>query len=135
MLETQTVELKREYTDDIKYTVVAFANTDGGKIYIGLNDDGTVQGVENIDDVMLRVTNMVRDVVRPDVTMFMDCEVQTMDEKYNRSDHPAGYGTSVLSCRQGCAPRRCLCAAGGIFRSGFCNGNSGYDKRNQRRLL
>lgn len=81
MLETKTMELKREYTDDIKYAVVAFANTDGGKIYIGLNDDGSVYGVEDVDDMMLRVTNMVRDVVRPDVTMFMDCEVQTMNGK------------------------------------------------------
>jgi ATP-dependent DNA helicase RecG len=37
--ESTTVELKREYTDDIKKTVLAFANTDGGKIYIGIEDD------------------------------------------------------------------------------------------------
>lgn len=40
MVESMTTELKREYTDDIKYAVVAFANTDGGKIYVGINDDG-----------------------------------------------------------------------------------------------
>ena len=39
--ESKTTEFKREYTDDLKYAVVAFANTDGGKIYIGINDDGT----------------------------------------------------------------------------------------------
>lgn len=45
--ESKTTEFKREYTDDLKYAVVAFANTDGGKIYIGINDDGSVQGVQN----------------------------------------------------------------------------------------
>ena len=40
--ESKTTEFKREYTDDLKYAVVAFANTDGGKIYIGINDDGSV---------------------------------------------------------------------------------------------
>ena len=34
-LENKTIEFKREYTDDLKYAVVAFANTDGGKIYVG----------------------------------------------------------------------------------------------------
>ena len=33
-LENKTTEFKREYTDDLKYAVVAFANTDGGKVYI-----------------------------------------------------------------------------------------------------
>lgn len=81
MNENKITEYKREYTDDIKYTVVAFANTDGGKIYVGLNDDGTVRGVEDVDDTMLRITNMVRDVVRPDVTMFMDCRVEQRSGK------------------------------------------------------
>ena len=48
MLETKTIELKREYTDDIKYAIVAFANTAGGKIYIGLNDDGSVLSLIHI---------------------------------------------------------------------------------------
>ena len=81
MRETKAIELKREYTDDIKYAIVAFANTDGGKIYIGLNDDGSVYGVEDVDAVLLRIANMVRDAVRPDVIMFMGCEVRSMDGK------------------------------------------------------
>ena len=70
MIEGKNVEFKREYMDDIKYAVIAFANTNGGKLYIGINDDGTIYGVDNVDDTMLRLTNMIRDIVRPDVTMF-----------------------------------------------------------------
>ena len=81
MIENKTTEFKREYTDDIKYAVIAFANTDGGKIYIGMDDDGTALGVVDVDGTMLRVTNMARDVVRPDVTMFMECEVAVIDDK------------------------------------------------------
>ena len=77
--ESKTTEFKREYTDDLKYAVVAFANTDGGKIYVGVNDDGSVQGVLDLDETMLRITNMIRDVVRPDVTMFTECTVEEMD--------------------------------------------------------
>lgn len=81
ILEGKTTEFKREYTDDLKYAVLAFANTDGGKIYIGINDDGSVRGVQDADGTMLRVTNMIRDVIRPDVTMFTECAVEQMDEQ------------------------------------------------------
>ena len=81
MIENKTTEFKREYMDDIKYAVVALANTDGGKIYIGINNNGSVQGIENTDENMLRVTNMIRDSIRPDVTMFTECAVETMEGK------------------------------------------------------
>ena len=80
-LENKTTEFKREYTDDLRFAVVAFANTDGGKIYIGINDDGGVQGVKDTDGTMLRITNMIRDVVRPDVTMFTECAVEEIDSQ------------------------------------------------------
>lgn len=81
MIESMTTELKREYTDDIKYAVVAFANTGGGKIYVGINDDGSVYGVGSTDATVLRITNMIRDSIRPDVTMFTECVVETMEGK------------------------------------------------------
>ena len=79
MIENKTTEFKREYIDDIKYTVVAFANTEGGKIYIGMSDDGSVYGVENTDATILRITNMIRDSIRPDVTMFTECGVEDIE--------------------------------------------------------
>ena len=79
--ESKTTEFKREYTDDLKYAVVAFANTDGGKIYVGINDDGSIHGVENTDATVLRITNMIRDSIRPDVTMFTECAIETIEEK------------------------------------------------------
>ena len=81
MRESKTVEYKREYIDDIKYTVIAFANTDGGKLYIGMEDDGQVYGVPDPDGIMLRVTNMIRDAIRPDVTMFTEVYLLEMEDK------------------------------------------------------
>ena len=80
-VENKRTEFKREYVEDIKNTIVAFANCDGGTLYIGVNDDGTACGVDNVDDTMLRVTNAVRDAVRPDITMFVECRNDVMDEK------------------------------------------------------
>lgn len=81
MLEDKHTEFKREYVDDIKYAILAFANTDGGKIYIGLNDDGSVVGVDNPDKTILRIHNMIRDSIRPDVTMFVDSHVEEISQK------------------------------------------------------
>ncbi len=80
-VENKTIEFKREYAEDIKNTIVAFANCDGGTLYIGVNDDGTVCGVDEVDNTMLRVTNAVREAVRPDITMFVECRNDVMDEK------------------------------------------------------
>lgn len=41
--EKTTVEFKRQVTDEIRKTVIAFANTEGGEIYVGLNDDGSIR--------------------------------------------------------------------------------------------
>lgn len=79
--ENKTTEFKREYVEDIKNTIIAFANCDGGTLYIGVNDDGTACGVDNVDGTMLRVTNAIRDAVWPDVTMFVECNNDLMDEK------------------------------------------------------
>jgi len=81
MNESKTIEFKREYTDDIKKTVVAFANSDGGTIYIGIQDDGTAVGVSDADDTILRMTNAVRDAIRPDVTLFVECDIEEIENK------------------------------------------------------
>lgn len=78
-MENLTTEFKRQYTDDIKKTVIAFANTNGGKIFIGIEDDGSVIGVKDTDDTMLKMTNAIRDSIKPDVTLFTNCTVEEID--------------------------------------------------------
>lgn len=79
--ENQTTELKSVYVEDIKNTVIAFANCDGGTIYIGINDDGSVCGVDDVDGTLLRVTNSIRDTICPDVTMFVGYQTEEMEGK------------------------------------------------------
>lgn len=79
--ETETVELKSIVMDDIKKEIIAFANCNGGTIYVGVADDGKVLGVENADECALQISNMVRDAVKPDVTMFIHYETLECDGK------------------------------------------------------
>lgn len=81
LTESGTVELKRKYVDDIKKTVIAFANGDGGTVYIGVEDDGAVTGVEDPDGTMLQAANALRDAIRPDVTLFVACNAEELEEK------------------------------------------------------
>ena len=81
MIEDKNTEFKREYVDDIKKALVAFANTDGGNLYIGIDDDGNAVEINNIDGVMLQVTNVIRDAIKPDLAMFCDITVETVQNK------------------------------------------------------
>lgn len=74
--ETENIEFKTKITDEIYKEVIAFANTDGGILYIGIDDNGEVVGLDDIDDSYTRITNGIRDAIQPDVTMFVKYTLQ-----------------------------------------------------------
>ena len=71
LFESENIEFKAKLSDEIYKEVIAFANTDGGTIYIGVDDEGNVIGLENVDDSYTRLTNGIRDAIQPDVTRFI----------------------------------------------------------------
>ncbi len=77
--EDLTTEYKKEYTEDIRKEVLAFANSKGGIIYIGIDDDKKVIGLKNPDTVQLQVMNSIRDSIKPDVTMFAYSEIECIE--------------------------------------------------------
>ena len=74
--ETENIEFKTQFTEDIYKEIIAFANTDGGVIYIGIDDDGNAVGLKNVDETYTRITNGIRDAIAPDVTMFIKYTIQ-----------------------------------------------------------
>ena len=79
--ETEKIELKEVVVDDIKKEIIAFANCHGGKLYVGVKDDGTAIGVADPDNTALQISNMVRDAIKPDLTMFLHYETLMQDDK------------------------------------------------------
>ena len=71
LYESERIEFKSEAIPNI-------ANTNGGKLYIGINDDGNISKLTNIDDIYTRITNTIRDAILPDITMFIH---YTLDEQ------------------------------------------------------
>ena len=47
MKETRNLEFKAEITNTFLKTVSAFANYDGGEIWFGVADDGSIQGLSD----------------------------------------------------------------------------------------
>ncbi|MBQ9274170.1 MAG: putative DNA binding domain-containing protein [Succinivibrio sp.] len=63
--ETDKTELKVRYSNTICKEIVAFLNTEGGQIIIGVADDGEVVGVENLDDTMQKISDVVTAQIEP----------------------------------------------------------------------
>ena len=81
LYESEIVELKEIYTPDLKKEVVAFANTNGGTIYIGVRDNGEIIGIANADFVMQQISNSLRQSIRPDASMFTNIELVQNEDK------------------------------------------------------
>lgn len=79
MEENVRTEFKREFSKTMLKTVVAFANTEGGDLYIGLDDDGSVVGVDDIDGIIRSVAQQIMDGIRPVPTAIMDISVINME--------------------------------------------------------
>ncbi len=69
--ESERIEYKSQMINDIYKEVIAFANTGGGIIYIGVDDKGNLTGIDDVDETYTRLTNGIRDAIVPDVTMFV----------------------------------------------------------------
>lgn len=69
--ESERIEYKSQMADEIYKEVIAFANTDGGTIYLGIDDKGNLVGIDDVDETYTRLTNGIRDAIAPDVTMFI----------------------------------------------------------------
>ena len=82
MVEDQEAEFKREYTEDLKNEVVAFLNTNDGTIYIGVRKDGSICGVDNVDETMRKISSSLRNAIRPDCTRFFHMDVCREQDKY-----------------------------------------------------
>lgn len=69
--ETSTVQFKRtlEDTNDLAKELCAFANTNGGMILFGVEDDGTITGLspEQVRDLASKTANVASQVVREPV--------------------------------------------------------------------
>ena len=69
--ESQNVEHKESWRDEYLKWICGFANAQGGRMYIGVDDDRQVVGVENAKRLMEDIPNKVRDVLGIIVDVYL----------------------------------------------------------------
>lgn len=76
--ETESIELKRTLNKDFAKEVVAFLNTRNGTIYVGVDDNGNVVGISNVDKTMREIKDIIRDQILPSTEGL--CEIGSLLE-------------------------------------------------------
>lgn len=79
--EDEYTELKSILTKEIKKEIVAFANSGGGKIYIGVDDDGNIIGLDNIKKDIEALSGMIQDGIKSDLTLYTNIVQEKINEK------------------------------------------------------
>lgn len=93
MTENQNTEWKESWRDEYLKWICGFANAQGGKIYIGTRDDGTVVGVSDSKKLLEDIPNKVRDILG----IIVDVNLLTEDKKdyiqivVNPSSYPVNF--------------------------------------------
>ena len=65
MKESKELELKSTITNTFLKTVSAFSNYNTGKIIFGVDDNGKIIGLENIEELCLDLENKINDNINP----------------------------------------------------------------------
>ena len=63
--ETEKIELKRNLNDSFEKEVIAFLNTHDGVIYIGVEDNGEICGITELDETMKKISDIISTGIMP----------------------------------------------------------------------
>jgi len=93
MAENQNIEWKESWRDEYLKWICGFANAQGGKIYIGMNDAGHVVGVSGskklLEDIPNKVQNTMGIIV--DVNLFSAAGKDYIEIITKPSSYPVSY--------------------------------------------
>ncbi len=80
--ESNRIEYKRKLTDAFEKEVIAFLNyREGGIIYFGVGSDNKVVGIENVDDVQLKIKDRLKNNISPSCLGLFDIIYEVQNKK------------------------------------------------------
>lgn len=80
--ETNRIENKEQLNEEFEQEVIAFLNyKEGGIIYVGIDKNGQVVGVENTDLTQLQIKDRIKNNIQPSTLGLFDVTVETIDNK------------------------------------------------------
>ncbi len=89
--ESQNIEWKLIWKDEYLKWICAFANADGGKLIIGVNNDGKVVGLANYQKLLEDLPNKIRDVLG----IIVDVNLHSENDKYCIEIDIEAYSTPI----------------------------------------
>lgn len=78
MAESQSIEYKKSWRDEHLKWICGFANANGGKLFIGIDDNGNVAGIDNYRELLEQLPNKFRDILG----VFAEVNLQSKGNKY-----------------------------------------------------
>lgn len=82
VIEDKRNEFKAKLTDDLEKEVISFLNTDGGNLFIGIDDKGNISNnIKNIDLLQRRIKDRIKDNIRPSTLGLFDVVVNEQNNK------------------------------------------------------
>ncbi len=75
-VESETLELKSKFSDTICKEIVAFLNTNGGELLIGVDDSGQVVGISSVDETSRKVSDIITDQIEPNPQHLIASEIR-----------------------------------------------------------
>lgn len=67
MKKSRHLEFKEQVTDSFLKTVSNFANYEGGEIVFGINDQGKIVGLQDLETNALTIEHKINDTIEPQV--------------------------------------------------------------------
>lgn len=80
-IESEVLELKVKFTETICKDIVAFLNTNGGDIIIGVDDSGTIVGIKSVDETSKKISDVITDQIEPNPQSLITSEICYEDGK------------------------------------------------------
>lgn len=82
IIEDNRNEFKVKLSDNFEKEVIAFLNTDGGNIFIGIDDKGNINNnLGNIDLIQRKIKDIIKDNIAPSTLGLFDVVVNNADGK------------------------------------------------------
>ena len=92
-MENQNTEYKESWRDEYIKWVCGFANANGGKMYIGIDDKGTILGIAAVKKIAEDLPNKVKDIlgVLVDVNIKNDSDKEYLEIITDAYPYPVNY--------------------------------------------
>lgn len=102
-IESRNSELKLKFSVNSYKTISAFANLDGGSIYIGVDDWGKVVGIDNVKKLKIDAENTINDTFMPKpVIDFITHDIEekkVLELKVKKGNNPPYFYKNIAYTR------------------------------------